>query len=151
MGDTGIRGTDCPGDSQVTSPSVIVHKWCDNGYIDAPFLHRQGQPALSTSPGTGLSAPASGESAAPCRRDPTSVEGSVPDGYFSSVAFPYPFQCDIIRTVSTKLKVNSGRTYPHKHAPNGSVARKRDRPLDGFQVNLSQHSLLKGRCRMLLL
>jgi hypothetical protein len=48
------------------------------------------------------------------------------------------FRSVTIRGVSTKLKVNSGRTHPHgQPSSKKPLPNKRERPLDGFQVNLA--------------
>jgi hypothetical protein len=79
----------------------------------------------------------------------------VPSGFFSLRGLLRLDGSVTIRGVSTKLKVNSGRTSPTVNLPTGrNIRKKRDRPLDGFQVNLATTLPLnesKGRCEEHLL
>ena len=62
---------------------------------------------------------------------------SVPAIFFAR-SLLYLFRSVSIRGVSTKLKVNSGRTHPHgQPSTKKPYRKKRERPLDGFQVNLA--------------
>jgi hypothetical protein len=65
--------------------------------------------------------------------------------------FPWPVQSVSIRGVSTKLKVNSGRTNPPVSLPKGSLHRASGIDhLDGFQVNLAPTQPLNRKQRVLL-
>ena len=77
---------------------------------------------------------------------------SAPAGkLFLPTHFPWPVQSVTIRGVSTKLKVNSGRTNPPVSLPKGSLHRASGIDhLDGFQVNLAPTQPLNRKQRVLL-
>ena len=86
----------------------------------------------------------------------TSPRAKLPDRapagkFFSLAHFHWPVQSVSIRAVSTKLKVNSGRTIPPVSLPNGSLHRTSGIDhLDGFQVNPAPTQPLNRKQRVLL-
>lgn len=69
---------------------------------------------------------------------------------FRTTTFPYANQSVTIRGVSTKLKVNSGRTIPPVSLLQGSPYRTSGIDhLDGFQVNLASTQPLNQKQRVL--
>ncbi len=155
----------------MTDRATNVHKCLCDGYIDALF-RRIFLSCLGTNPGKpGF------QTAAPLQ---TSMTGGrilsrnrayqsrtvqlylrlhkekqpdqAPAGKFFSLShFPWPVQSVSICGVSTKLKVNSGRTNPPVSLPNGSLHRTSGIDhLDGFQVNLAPTQPLNRKQRVLL-